>query len=566
MLSMKSFLPSMLLIATLACCCTLQSQAIAQEQPAAAEPAQQPEQPAASDPAESPGVDVDVEVDADKKPAHRHSHHGEDVVINVGGPARLGANDTADAVIGIFGDAESAGEVHSTVLSIFGNAHATGRVGEGVVSLFGDVYVDSEVGEAVAAIFGDVKLGPNAKIEKDVVSIGGSVVSDPAAVVHGEQREIEFGRSLKHLEWFRPWIEKCLLYGRPLAFEPGLGWAWKIALGFLALYVLIALLFNESVERCVRTLETQPGQSVLASIFTVLLSPVVMVLLLITVVGIALVPFFGLAMLCVGLFGKAVMLAALGRRVTRFTGIGPFSHVAIATLVGGIMVLGLYVIPILGFISYKVLGILGTGVVVYTLILALRARDETMVAAQPAAAPAADSTTAEPPASAVPAASESTMTPPPETPSTPAAGPSAADLLAAPRAGFWIRMFALAIDLLMIAIIVNTLSPAGELTLVGLAGYGALMWKLKGTTVGGIICNLRVVRLDGREIEWETAIVRALSCFLSLAPAGLGFLWIAFDSNRQAWHDKIAGTVVVRRPPEPQYRPSATPTAGSTTG
>jgi uncharacterized RDD family membrane protein YckC len=30
--------------------------------------------------------------------------------------------------------------------------------------------------------------------------------------------------------------------------------------------------------------------------------------------------------------------------------------------------------------------------------------------------------------------------------------------------------------------------------------------------------------------------------------AGLGFFWIAFDHERQAWHDKIAGTVVVRVP------------------
>jgi uncharacterized RDD family membrane protein YckC len=59
---------------------------------------------------------------------------------------------------------------------------------------------------------------------------------------------------------------------------------------------------------------------------------------------------------------------------------------------------------------------------------------------------------------------------------------------------------------------------------------------------------LRVVRLDGRDIDWSTAIVRALGCFLSLAAVGLGFIWIALDPERQAWHDKIAGTVVVRTP------------------
>jgi uncharacterized RDD family membrane protein YckC len=72
------------------------------------------------------------------------------------------------------------------------------------------------------------------------------------------------------------------------------------------------------------------------------------------------------------------------------------------------------------------------------------------------------------------------------------------------------------------------------------------MWKLRGTTVGGIVFDLQVVRVDGRPLDWETAIVRALGCFLSLAVVGLGFIWIALDNNHQAWHDKIAGTVVVR--------------------
>jgi uncharacterized RDD family membrane protein YckC len=62
------------------------------------------------------------------------------------------------------------------------------------------------------------------------------------------------------------------------------------------------------------------------------------------------------------------------------------------------------------------------------------------------------------------------------------------------------------------------------------------------------VCGLKIVRLDGRELSWDTAVVRALGCFLSLAFAGLGFFWIAFDKERQAWHDKIAGTVVVRVP------------------
>lgn len=38
-------------------------------------------------------------------------------------------------------------------------------------------------------------------------------------------------------------------------------------------------------------------------------------------------------------------------------------------------------------------------------------------------------------------------------------------------------------------------------------------------------------------------------CFAYYVPAiplCLGFLWVAFDSKMQGWHDKLAGTVVVR--------------------
>jgi uncharacterized RDD family membrane protein YckC len=107
-------------------------------------------------------------------------------------------------------------------------------------------------------------------------------------------------------------------------------------------------------------------------------------------------------------------------------------------------------------------------------------------------------------------------------------------------------MGALLIDVILVGFAMSVLRPFGDFHIVILAIYGAVMWTLRGTTVGGIVFDLQVVRVDGRPLDWETAIVRALGCFLSLAVVGLGFIWIALDNNHQAWHDKIAGTVVVR--------------------
>jgi uncharacterized RDD family membrane protein YckC len=76
--------------------------------------------------------------------------------------------------------------------------------------------------------------------------------------------------------------------------------------------------------------------------------------------------------------------------------------------------------------------------------------------------------------------------------------------------------------------------------------YHVAMWAWRGTTIGGIILGLQIVRLDGRPMDWSAAILRALGALLSGAVFFLGFFWVAWDVNRQSWHDKIAGTVVVK--------------------
>jgi len=489
--------------------------------------------------------DVERAERAAERAARRMEKRHDRVIVNIGDDSSLAAGEYANAVIAVLGSASSAGEVGEAVLAVGGNSTATGPVGEAVVALFGNVYVDSEVGEDVVAVFGNVQLGPNAVVMGETVSLGGAITRDPASRVLGGEQQIAFGQNFGDLRWLKAWFEQCFLYGRPLAFDQSVAWAWWLAIGVLGLYVLLAVMFDTALQRCVTTLEERPGESVLATILSVLLSPILIIVMLITIIGVALVPFLALGMLCAALFGKAVVLATLGRRITRFTGIGAFGHLAVATLIGGVIVLLLYTVPVLGFIVSNIVGALGFGVVVYTLLLAQRARN---AAAAPAVHTVASSSAAGPavgPDTTVESsgvASAGSTVPPP----TPPASPSNIELNSEPRAGFWIRMGALALDALIVAVIVNWLEPTGHLFLVALAGYGALMWKLKGTTIGGIVCNLRVVRTDGRDIEWETAIVRALGCFLSLIPAGLGFIWMVFDNNRQTWHDKIAGTVVVR--------------------
>ena len=283
------------------------------------------------------------------------------------------------------------------------------------------------------------------------------------------------------------------------------------------------------------------------------------------------------------------MLAWVGRRCLKGQRSG-VRHPAVAVLIGGLIVLVLYVVPVLGFLVYKVLGLLGLGAVMYTLIGNAHAWRDARSAggtaggpggpayrgpaarspspggpasrggpASPDAGPAAAGAQCgggasrgirgrihpEAAAGSVPPADEASSAA--GAPAAPAEASRGPDITAAlPRAGFRIRMLALFLDALLVGFLMHLLHHMFNLELVMLAVYGAIMWKLRGSTIGGIVFDLQVVRLDGRPIDWETAIVRALGCFLSLAVAGLGFFWIAFDRGRQAWHDKIAGTAVVR--------------------
>ena len=87
--------------------------------------------------------------------------------------------------------------------------------------------------------------------------------------------------------------------------------------------------------------------------------------------------------------------------------------------------------------------------------------------------------------------------------------------------------------------------PLGFLVMLA---YFAGMWAWKGTTVGGVVLGLKVVRLDNRPVTFSVALVRGLGAALSTIIFFLGFLWIAWDTEKQGWHDRIAGTVVIRLP------------------
>jgi uncharacterized RDD family membrane protein YckC len=75
-------------------------------------------------------------------------------------------------------------------------------------------------------------------------------------------------------------------------------------------------------------------------------------------------------------------------------------------------------------------------------------------------------------------------------------------------------------------------------------------WFLgKGMTPGKWLLGLQVIEKHSGEYPGLLRMIirETFGKFLSGLFLGIGYFWAIWDKDAQAWHDKIAGTVVVRR-------------------
>ncbi len=145
----------------------------------------------------------------------------------------------------------------------------------------------------------------------------------------------------------------------------------------------------------------------------------------------------------------------------------------------------------------------------------------------------------------------------------PLAPPVAIAAVPAEYIGFWVRFGAFLIDALIVLIAVGLLqsipfilfgyifgfySPysLAFLLLVPLA-YFVLFTGLRGQTLGKMALKIKVVDSQGEVPGIGRALVREVGGkFVSSIALYLGFLWIAWNGRKEGWHDKIAGTFVLR--------------------
>jgi uncharacterized RDD family membrane protein YckC len=456
------------------------------------------------------------------------------------------------------------GEVADEVVVVQGEATVDGEVEGDVVVVLGKAKINNKVHGELVSVLSNVELGPKAEIDGDAVAVGGTLRKAPGAKIHGQSPEIRLPSFIPDYGWLDRNIFRGVML-RPL--PPALAWSWIVALIFFGIHLVILLLMPRPVQKCADTLTERPLRCLVVGILAYILFLPLLVFLSWTIIG---VPVLICALVAAALVGKVVVYRVSGGQIGRQLGLSALDQPLIAFCLGTALFYLLYMVPIFGWVVWFLITPLGVGSVVCAALSGLQ-RERAKAPAQPPG-PVYTPPPGVPPTGSMTVNPTSVLSVDPGTP-TPMAAPAgggtaslavsavpplissvtnqglnSVEMASLPRVGFWPRLAAGALDVILVLIVSGLAIGGHAIFLFLLAAYLVGMWTWRGTTLGGAVLGLKVVRTDGRPLDFQAALVRVIGCFVSFAPCGLGFFWASWTPERQAWHDIIAGTVMVKLP------------------
>ena len=505
---------------------------------------------------------------APKPPRGKVRHTQGEPDVRIRQDFTLKAGETSRGIVVVDGNATVDGQVEGDLVVFYGkatlgtNAVVTGNL----VNVLGGTQLraGAVVNGDLTTVLSDTMVGPEAEVGEKTSVILGELDSDPKAVFARRPFVFPWKDAAETIQSGIAYLKDGPLMLRPIA--PRLGWVWLVAGGFFLFRLLVTLIARKPVAATSRVLAERPLMSLLAGIITILLIGPVAALLSFTVIGPCALFF---AYWIAGIIGTAGVYCLVGQQLGRLTGVAALQNLLLSAIVGTVIIYGAYCVPILGLLVFGIVWLLSIGGAVMVACVAMQdrraARHAATAAAIAAAAAAAPVRAVVPPNVPFESASSGSEIIPAMQVADASAGFAAsygspsfsappaisdASLLVLPRAGFWIRVAAALLDIVLVAIVVGFMGVfkgPGVMMLFWLAYFiGMIAWK--GTTIGGIICGLKVVRTDGGKMTLAVAAVRGLSSFFSVFILFIGFFWIGWSSEKQGWHDIIAGTYVVKVP------------------
>lgn len=297
--------------------------------------------------------------------------------------------------------------VEGDVVGTMGSITILGKVEGNVVATMGEVTIHGEVLGDVKASMGSITLGPTARVRGQVTVSLGAIDRDPSAEVGGvkviggadNQGRVEVGPIRIDKDGVRlPGIEvsdrgvflpggieisprgvflpgltvadEGVRFAPGMVFGPGLFvfnpavrlFSW---LGLLGMALISAALLPDNVQTIARAIGERPGHSVGVGILTFLLSPVALIALIITVIGILLIPFVGLALVAAKFLGYVGASVWLGSQLEHSLG-RENQQLLIQVFLGTLAFALIGSVPVIGALISVAVTVVGIGAVIAT--------------------------------------------------------------------------------------------------------------------------------------------------------------------------------------------------------
>lgn len=265
------------------------------------------------------------------------------------------------------------GETVKEAVSIGDDVHVYGTVKKEAVSIGGDIFVESGgcvKGDAVA-IGGDIFVRNNGSIDKNAVTFGGKTHTDFGGAVHGELVTLfpniilscaNSGKNLTNA------IFKFLVFGPIIGIFGIIGSIialifsfFKLVL-FLAIATLVTHFFPKNVSNMAEFSQKEFWKSFLLGFVVIITVPFLVIALLVTIIGIPIIPPFLAFLFITYLYGSVGVAMWMGRLIQNSEHRSDMRNVLIGVLIIGLVKL----IPAIGLLVKFVILALAFGVVLFT--------------------------------------------------------------------------------------------------------------------------------------------------------------------------------------------------------
>ena len=275
-------------------------------------------------------------------------------IVRAGQDIQILEGETYDAVIGIGNNINIAGTIRDAVVVIGGNIETTGDVGDAIVLIGANAHIKKDLSGNIVAIGTNITIDPDVSIKGDVVGIGSNLIKGENVIISGSQVDVGIGNLFDNIG----------LWGPPLL-TIILGLLLFGSLIFALLILLAGLIFPTGIERSKNYVFDYPGKCFLVGLILFIFFLPINFILLISIIGITLLPLLWLIYGVLAIWGISVIAKIIGTKILSTLNYQGKSD-ALPLFLGIFSIYLLAFIPVVGWLIILLIKIMAFGISLLT--------------------------------------------------------------------------------------------------------------------------------------------------------------------------------------------------------